>query len=151
MNEKEHFSERLRAAMLRAGYATSPSVLEHEFNLRWHGRSISLQAAWSWLNNKAIPTQDKIMVLAEWLHMRPEELRFGVRIRHTVEEQEKRWAEGIHHLEQQTLDAFLNLPAPQRKIVREVILAFAQTHGSTAPAPEPQQSADYLLNKTGPR
>ena len=45
MNEKMEFSQRLRDAMVRMGYAASPSVLEHEFNLRWHGRSISNQAA----------------------------------------------------------------------------------------------------------
>lgn len=46
-------------------YAASPSGLEHEFNLCWWGRSISTPAAWSWLNSKAIPAQDKIQVLAE--------------------------------------------------------------------------------------
>lgn len=65
MNEKVEFSNRLRATMAKAGYAASPAVLLQEFNLRWHGRSISNQAAWSWLNSKSIPTQDKIQVLAE--------------------------------------------------------------------------------------
>ena len=32
---KIEFTHRLRAAMVQAGYAVSPSVLEHEFNLRW--------------------------------------------------------------------------------------------------------------------
>lgn len=32
-------------------------------------------------------------------------------------------------------DAFLKLPAPQRKIIREVILTFAKVHGvSTTPS-----------------
>lgn len=77
MNEKVEFSQRLRDAMVRMGHAASSSVLEHEFNLRWHGRSISNQAAWGWLNKRSIPTQDKLQVLAEWLKVEPEVSRFG--------------------------------------------------------------------------
>lgn len=123
------FSQRLRDAMVRAGYAASPSVLEHEFNLRWPGRSISNQAAWGWLNSRSIPTQDKLQVLAEWLKVVPEELRFGGVVRRQVLQHKQRWEEGVGYLERETFDAFLQLPAPQRKLVREVILTFAKVHG----------------------
>lgn len=136
MNEKIEFSNRLRQAMKDAGYAVSPSVLEQEFNLRWYGRSISNQAAWSWLNNKAVPTQDKIQVLAEWLKLEPEVLRFGDAVRHSVRAHRQRWDEGIGYLERETFDAFLQLPAPQRKLIREVILTFAKVHGGGAPTGE---------------
>ena len=138
MNEKIEFSNRLRQAMKDAGYAVSPSVLEQEFNLRWYGRSISNQAAWSWLNNKAVPTQDKIQVLAEWLKLEPEVLRFGDAVRHSVRAHRQRWDEGIGYLERETFDAFLQLPAPQRKLIREVILTFAKVHGTEA---APQDTA----------
>ncbi len=129
MNEKIEFTKRLRAAMTAAGYTISPSVLEHEFNLRWPGKSISNQAAWGWLNNRSIPTQDKLQVLAEWLKIEPDVLRFGTSVRASVQQHQKRWSEGIGHLEQETFDAFLQLPAPQRKIIREVILTFAKVYG----------------------
>lgn len=134
MNEKIEFSQRLRAAMIGAGYAASPSVLEHEFNLRWLGRSISNQAAWGWLNSRSIPTQDKLQTLAEWLKIQPEVLRFGERVRHKVAEQRQRWDEGAGYLERDTFDAFLKLPAPQRKIIREVILTFAKAYDMGASA-----------------
>ena len=130
MNEKIEFTKRLRAAMTAAGYSTSPSVLEHEFNLRWPGKSISNQAAWGWLNSRSIPTQDKLQVLAEWLKIEPDVLRFGTSVRTAVQQHQKRWSEGIGHLEQETFDAFLQLPAPQRKIIREVILTFMKVYGS---------------------
>ncbi|MFC4623046.1 transcriptional regulator [Comamonas nitrativorans] len=130
MKEKMEFSIRLRQAMADAGYAASPSVLEHEFNLRWYGRSVSTQAAWSWLNSKAIPTQDKIQVLAEWLKIEPEVLRFGEAVRQSVKTHHQRWEEGVGYLERETFDAFLQLPAPQRKLIREVILTFAKAHNS---------------------
>ena len=87
MDEKIEFSQRLRDAMVRAGYSASPSVLEHEFNLRWQGRSISNQAAWGWLNNRAIPTQDKLQILAEWLKVEPEVLRVGARLLNCPQQQ----------------------------------------------------------------
>lgn len=131
MNEKIEFSNRLRDAMVRAGYAASPSVLEHEFNLRWYGRSISNQAAWGWLNKRSIPTQEKLQVLAEWLKVEPQVLRFGEVVRNSIQQQKQRWDEGIGYLERETFDAFLKLPAPQRKIIREVILTFAKVHVSS--------------------
>ena len=126
MNEKFEFSTRLRASMVEAGYQARPTVLEREFNLRWHGRSISMQAAWGWLNNKALPTQDKIQVLAEWLRLEPEVLRFGNAVRIAVKRHREHWSENVGNMEQETFEAFLKLPVPQRKIVREVILAFAK-------------------------
>lgn len=131
MNEKLEFSNRLRAAMIAAGHQARPAVVLREFNARWHGTSISTQAAWSWLNSKSIPTQDKIQVLAEWLKIEPGVLRFGETVRHSVQQHRKRWDEGIGYLERETFDAFLKLPAPQRKIVRAVILTFAKAHGGT--------------------
>lgn len=128
MSEKKLFSERLRQAMQAAGYVVSPTALEHEFNLRWHGSSISTQAAWSWLNSKAIPTQDKVQVLAEWLKIEPEVLRFGQRVRQSVQQHRQRWEQGVGHLDREMFDAFLQLPAPQRKIIREVVFTFAQVH-----------------------
>ena len=122
--------------MVRAGYAASPSVLEHEFNLRWYGRSISNQAAWGWLNNRSIPTQEKLQVLAEWLKVEPQVLRFGEAVRNSIQQQKQRWDEGVGYLERETFDTFLKLPAPQRKLIREVILTFAKAHNA------PQTQAD---------
>ena len=128
MNEKIEFSSRLRAAMVKAGYPASPAVLEREFNLLWYGRSVSNQAAWSWLNSKSIPTQDKIQVLAGWLKVEPQVLRFGEVVRASIQQHKQRWDEGVGYLERETFDAFLKLPALQRKIIREVILTFAKVH-----------------------
>ena len=125
MNEKLEFSDRLRAAILAAGYPPRPSIVVHEFNTRWRGASISTQAAWSWLNNKSIPLQDKIQVLADWLKTDPQALRFGESVRHSVNDNGKRWGEGSTYVEREAFDAFLKLPPTQRKTVRDVIAAFS--------------------------
>ncbi len=40
------------------------------------------------------------------------------------------------YLERETFDLFMQLPTPQRKLIREVILAFAKVHAvADDPAP----------------
>ena len=126
MNEKAEFAQRLKTAMERAGYPVRPVVLEREFNTRYWGRSVTLQGVRRWLRGEAIPSQDKLQVLADWLGVEPEVLRFGDRVRQSVQERRQRWDEGLGYVERETLEAFLSLPALQRKIVREVILTFAK-------------------------
>jgi transcriptional regulator with XRE-family HTH domain len=77
MDEKAEFSARLKRAMTDAGYPVRPIVLEREFNLRYWGRPISVQAVCRWLKGEAIPSQDKLQVLADWLKVEPHVLRFG--------------------------------------------------------------------------
>jgi transcriptional regulator with XRE-family HTH domain len=130
MNEKLEFANRLREAMVNAGYAARPSVLEREFNTRYWGAPVTIQAVARWLNAQAIPSQDKLQALAEWLKVEPQVLRFGPQVARTVAEYRQRWDEKLNYEERQTIDAYLQLPAPQRKLVREVILTFAQVHRS---------------------
>ena len=79
-----------------------------------------------WLKGQAIPRLDKIEALAKWLRIPPEELTFGLEIRQQIKEDRARWDEGIGFQEREVFEAFLALPAPQRKIVREVIQAFTK-------------------------
>lgn len=125
MDNKLEFAQRLRNGMVAAGLEPRPGVLLTVFNTRYWGRSVSFQAVSRWLKGEAIPEQDKLLVLAEVLNIEPEILRFGEGIRKSLSERKQRWEEGAGYLERETFDAFLKLPAAQRKIVREVILAFA--------------------------
>lgn len=141
MTEKAEFAQRLRDAMARAGYPVRPVVLEREFNTRYWGRSVTLQGVRRWLRGEAIPSQDKLQVLADWLGVAPEELRFGVAVRQSVQERRQRWDEAAGYLEREAFEAFLALPAPQRKLVREVILTFARAHATPAPEPPTPRTA----------
>lgn len=129
MDQKLEFSERLRAAMLAAGLEARPGVLLNLFNTHYWGRSVTFQAVSRWLRGEAIPEHDKLITLAEVLKIEPEVLRFGDGVRQAVQQHRQRWEEGVGYLERETFDAFLQLPAPQRKVIREVILTFAKAHG----------------------
>lgn len=130
MDQKLEFSERLRNAMQAAGLEARPGVLLNLFNTHYWGRSVTFQAVSRWLRGESIPEHDKLITLAEVLKIEPEVLRFGEGVRQSVQQHRQRWDEGVGYLERETFDAFLQLPGPQRKIVREVILAFAKAHAS---------------------
>ena len=108
------------------------------FNANYWGRSVTFQAVSRWLRGESIPAQDKLIVLAQVLKVEPEVLRFGGTVRKSVREHHQRWQEGVGYLERETFDAFLQLPAPQRKLIREVILTFAKVHSPDASAPADQ-------------
>lgn len=131
MNNKLEFAQRLRDAMTAAGLEPRPGVLLNLFNTNYWGRSVSFQAVSRWLKGEAIPAQDKLLVLAEALHVPPEVLRFGEAVRRTIEQRKVRWDESAGYLERETFDAFLRLPAAQRKLIREVILTFAKANNVT--------------------
>lgn len=128
MDNKLEFAQRLRDAMQTAGLEPRPSVLVNLFNTHYWGRSVSFQAVSRWLRGEAIPEQDKLLVLATVLNVQPEVLRFGEGVRQSIEQRKERWEEGAGYLERETFDAFLQLPAAQRKIIREVILTFAKAN-----------------------
>lgn len=77
-NERESFSLRLQQALKNAHYSPdSPTRLAREFNIRFEGRPITVHAARKWLVGEAIPTQEKLRMIAQWLGVPAEWLRFG--------------------------------------------------------------------------
>lgn len=77
-NERERFSLRLQQTLRNAHHSSdSPTELARDFNIRFGGRPITVHAARKWLVGEAIPTQDKMRTLAEWLQVPIEWLRFG--------------------------------------------------------------------------
>jgi transcriptional regulator with XRE-family HTH domain len=76
--ERESFSVRLQQALKNAHYSPdSPTRLAREFNIRFDGRPITVHAARKWLVGEAIPTQEKLRMIAQWLGVPAEWLRFG--------------------------------------------------------------------------
>lgn len=111
-----------------SGYKAQPAVLEREFNLRHYGKPMTLHGVRKWLIGESIPPYDKIITLAQWLKVPPDDLTFGLEIKQKITQENTSWKETISYQEREVFEAFLNLPAPQRKIVREVILAFKQAY-----------------------
>jgi hypothetical protein len=131
-NAKNLFADRLRDAMKAAGYDAKPAVLEREFNTRYWGKPMTLHGVRRWLRGETLPTHEKILVLAEWLAVSPQQLGFGDEIHRKVEQRRARWDSGIGYQDRDIFEAFLKLPVPQRKLIREIILTFSKVHSDAA-------------------
>jgi hypothetical protein len=80
-NEKlrQQVSERLKRELGRLGMPLgSPTQIAHEFNTRFPGRKVAAQTVRKRLFGDAIPTQAKLISLAEWLDASPQWLRYGI-------------------------------------------------------------------------
>src|SRR5260370_18759283 len=86
--EKGDFSRRLKEAMRKARLDAGPTRFAREFNLRHHGEPVTAQTARKWLYGSALPTQDKLRTLAQWLEVSPHWLRYDAPQRaHTTAKQ----------------------------------------------------------------
>jgi transcriptional regulator with XRE-family HTH domain len=71
------FTGRLETRLREQGKTLSPTALARDFNLRWRGSPISVNATRKWLTGEAIPTMDKLSVLANLLGVTDDWLRWG--------------------------------------------------------------------------
>lgn len=123
--ETEAFAQRLHLALEACAVRASPTVVANEFNLRYWGRSITPHTARNWLLGKAIPTQDKLRVLADWLQVSPDELRFGraggAQAMHEADAQFK----SLNMADREMLSRYMALSMAERKTVRDVVEALS--------------------------
>lgn len=75
--ERGEFRDRLSEALGAAGVQAKPTVFAREFNYRADGAAVTVHAARKWLMGEAFPTQERLHVLARWLNVSPQWLRYG--------------------------------------------------------------------------
>lgn len=119
------FAERLKSALEGAGIRTSPTVIAHEFNLRFWGRSITPHTARNWLMGNSLPTQDKLRVLAEWLQVAPDELRFGRGPGKSRMSGGDAQIEALDLADREMVTRYLSLAPSARRTAREVVIALS--------------------------
>lgn len=125
--ERQAFAVRLKHALEQAGIPTSPTVVAHEFNLRYWGQGVTVHAVRNWLIGQSLPNQDKLVVLADWLRVDPQALRFGT----STSSDGKASAfpvldHSLNQKDQEMLVKYLMLPPKERDVVCEVVAAFAR-------------------------
>jgi transcriptional regulator with XRE-family HTH domain len=76
-DEVQAFTVRLESLLLKKGSTLSPTALARDFNLRWRGVPVTVNATRKWLMGQAMPTMDKLAVLANLLNTSQDWLRFG--------------------------------------------------------------------------
>jgi hypothetical protein len=124
--QTEHFqfSERLNLAIADKGYKQSPTVIGNLFNQHYQGRPITPHTARNWLLGKAMPTQDKLVLLAKMLDTSPEQLRYGRSSEKTLVAEFGGVQTEIANVDQQFFRRYLALTKSQRRMVRDVVGEF---------------------------
>lgn len=127
--QTEHFqfSERLNFAIADKGYKKSPTVIGNLFNQHYQGRPITPHTARNWLLGKAMPTQDKLVLLAKLLDTSPEQLRFGRSSEKTLIAEFGGELSEVANVDQQFFRRYLALTESQRRVVRDVVGEFNTT------------------------
>jgi transcriptional regulator with XRE-family HTH domain len=105
----------------------------NEFNGRYWGKSITPHTARNWLIGKSIPTQDKLRVLSDWLHISPDVLRFGMEPK-AAKGRDAWIAAEVDLVDRELIERYLALDARDRKTVRDVVTALGLA--STVRQPE---------------
>ncbi len=130
---KKQFAAQLREAMQAAGYEPKPAVLEREFNTRHWGKPMSLHGVRLWLLGETMPDFKKLETLSKWLGVPVQQLGYGGETARAAKQRRTRWDSGIGYEDRDVFDAYLKLPVPQRRLIRETILTFAKVHGDATP------------------
>lgn len=124
--ERNLFSVRLSDAMLSRGVSPSPSVLAREFNPRADGAAITVHGARKWLMGQAVPTRERLHILARWLNVSPTWLLFG------EGQQEGNGAANdpaqLPFAEVVLLNDFRLLDERSRQVVRDLIASLLKNH-----------------------
>lgn len=136
-SENLAFAKRLKSALEAAGIRSSPTVIAHEFNLRFWGRSITPHTARNWLLGNSLPTQDKLRVLAEWLQVGPDELRFGPNSKKFRVQEGDPELDSFNLADREMVSRYLILTPTARRTVREVVIALAAAADRDASTPNP--------------
>jgi hypothetical protein len=130
--ERTGFSSRLQLCLRNSHHSSeSPTELAREFNIRFAGQAITVHAARKWLVGEAIPTQDKMRTLADWLQVPIEWLRFG------GDEQQAKTFDPANAMRAADLKLIADLQLlddHHRQIVREFVRIIVRTHLQTKEA-----------------
>lgn len=129
--EKADFARRLREALQARGIEPSAAVLEKRFNSRYDGAPVSAQAISGWLSGRYLPRQDKLRVLASIVGVDLHVLQYGEDGDRKLGDGHLDWAEALSPQDLALVDALIALPAPQRKLVRELVMMLSSAFEST--------------------
>ena len=122
-DEKTLFAKRLVLAMQSKGYEAKASILEREFNLNYSGKPMTLHGVRKWLIGEAIPSGDKLLTLAKWLEIPPEELILNKNIQVAIQQRDTRWKQELGYKDKEVFEAYTQLSSPHKKIIRDMIIA----------------------------
>ena len=120
--EKLSFSKRLQKTLTENQHPISTTYLSNAFNARYDGQPISVQSANNWLLGKAIPNQDKLLILSIWLNVSSQWLRFG----QETEREDQSHISSVSRKDLELISKIQTLSLSQQKILYSLIEEFSR-------------------------
>ncbi len=117
--EKREFGLRLVAALEAAGRSPTPAQVLAAFNRLDPAMRVTIFAVRKWLLGTAIPTQDKLHLLANWLGVSAQWLRFGET--RPANDQARPTASGLASRDQRLLDDVHRLDELSRQVLEDLV------------------------------
>ena len=77
IDESSDFAGRLCSALLAAGQPIGATAFSRAYNAQAGSVAVTPHAARKWLNGEAVPTHQKVVILARWLNVQAWWLCFG--------------------------------------------------------------------------
>ena len=116
------FAARLEQAMTAKSIKLSPTVLGNLFNTVFDGRAVTPHTARNWMLGKSMPTQEKMVVLAELLDTSAEQLRYGRYSEKTLMISNADGSETeLTGSQQQLVRKYIMLSASQQRLVSDLV------------------------------
>ena len=116
------FAARLEQAMAAKSIKLSPTVLGNLFNSVFDGRAVTPHTARNWMLGKSMPTQEKLVVLAELLDTSAEQLRYGRYSEKTLMISNADGSETeLTGSQQQLVRKYIMLSASQQRLVSDLV------------------------------
>lgn len=142
--ERMNFSQRLIDTLASSrSLSASPTSLAREFNFHFIGKPVTVHAARKWLVGDAIPTQDKLRALANWLGVSVEWLRFG----NSSQSVQRAGNGAIDDASPQAslIRLYLLLPHKERELARDFIEMLVAKHRRESTKPVPARAERVTL------
>lgn len=122
---KNEFAARLVQCLQQTGRSTSPTHLAAEFNAYFSGTSVHMHACRKWLLGESIPTQEKLVVLAQMLGVTAEWLRYGVKGKQAMEVSNTPYR--VSRRDASLLSSYQRLSARDQQVVASLIKSLLKT------------------------
>ena len=118
----KEFAARLEQAMSAKSIRRSSTELANLFNAEFDGKAVTIPTVSNWMHGWTMPTQDKLLVLAELLDTSAEHLRYG---RHSEKTLTLMNADGSETLlttsQKQLVRKYISLNKVQQRLVNDLV------------------------------
>lgn len=132
LDERKNFSDRLKTSLRENNISPRPAAFARGFNVRAEGSSVTAHAARKWLVGKAIPTQERILILSRWLNVNAAWLRFGD-AENTDFLDGNGFDEHLSEHESVLVKGIIALSKPSQAVVQDLVESLRRLEGALGP------------------